>query len=66
MNFGTFFNLSKYLFLFMIYSIAKIMYGRKPCQLEMRKNRYLNHMKKIQEISSSNNQYHRTLKKERN
>lgn len=40
-------------------------YGRKPFELEMRKNQYKLHLKKLQDISKSNSDLHRNLLKER-
>ena len=41
------------------------MYGRKPFEIELRKNQYIGHLKKIKEITDFNNQHHKNLKKER-
>ena len=40
-------------------------YGRKPFEVEMRRNKYKSHLKKLQEISSSDSHLQKTLRKER-
>jgi hypothetical protein len=39
------------------------MQRRKPFELEIRKNHYISHLKKLEELKSPNNQFHRSLKK---
>lgn len=40
------------------------MHGRKPFEIELRKNQEISHLKKIKELKNSNTHYHRSLKRE--
>jgi hypothetical protein len=39
--------------------------GRKLADIEIKKNQYIAHIKKIQELKSSKNPFHKSLLKER-
>ena len=41
--------------------ILRMLYGRKPCDIEDMRGKYIQHLKRLQEVKSGRDQHHRTI-----